>query len=60
MGYMMGEQKSFPEQHAISEDECDQLKGKIPTELLPFFPEFSDHRIHTSEYRRSESIKSHF
>ena len=60
MGYMVGEGKSFPEEHAILGDDCDHLKGKILTELLSFFPEVSDHRIHTSESRRSGSIKSHF
>ena len=60
MGYMVGEGKSFLKEHAILEDDCDQLKGKIITELLSSFPEVSDHRKHTSESRRSGSIKSHF
>ena len=55
-----GEGKSFLKEHAILEDDCDQLKGKIITELLSSFPEVSDHRKHTSESRRSGSIKSHF
>ena len=28
MGYMVGEGKSFPEEHAILGDDCDHLKGR--------------------------------
>lgn len=61
MDNVVGGGKSFPEKHALSEDDYDHLKERILIELLSFFPGVSDHRTHSSESgRRSGGIRSHF